>query len=107
MKMNLFELPPACGEEVTDVLWENGTLRVERIVSRGDVSPDGFWYDQDEDEWVSVLQGSAALEFPEGREELNPGDTVFLPAHRRHRVVFTSTEPPCIWLCVFGKKAQK
>ena len=106
MKMNLFELPPPCGGEVTDILWDNGNLRVERIVSRGNVSPDGFWYDQDEDEWVSVLQGSAVLEFPDSKAELNPGDTIFLPAHRRHRVAFTSTEPPCVWLCVFGKKER-
>ena len=100
--MNLYALPPASGGEITDILWQAGELRVERIVSRGDVSPDGFWYDQEEDEWVAVLEGEAELEFDSGRVALRRGDSLLIPAHRRHRVIRTSAEPPCIWLCVFG-----
>ena len=28
-----------------------GSIRVERIVSNGQVTPEGEWYDQDLDEW--------------------------------------------------------
>ena len=60
--MNLFALPPAAPGEVAEPLWENSAFRLERIVSRGDVSPAGFWYDQEETEWVSLLSGCALLE---------------------------------------------
>lgn len=99
--MNLYRLPPVSGGEIADILWQAEGLRVERIVSRGDVSPAGFWYDQEEDEWVAVLEGEAELEFPSGKVRLRRGDTLLIPAHRRHRVSRTSIEPPCIWLCVW------
>lgn len=103
--MNLFALPNGIHQqEITDILWETGSLRVERIVSCGQVSPEGFWYDQEEDEWVSVLEGTGEVEYPDGTtSRLDRGDTLFLPAHTRHRVSFTSQNPPCVWLCVFGK----
>ena len=103
--MNLFELPAGIHrEEISDILWQTEALRVERIVSWGQVSPEGFWYDQEEDEWVSVLEGAGEVEFSDGtKTRLGRGDALFLPAHVRHRVSFTSKEPPCVWLCVFGK----
>ena len=81
--------------------------RVERIVSHGHVSPEGFWFDQDQQEWAAVLQGEAELEFedgPNGRREslrLLAGDWVLIPAHARHRVTYTSADPPCVWAAVF------
>ena len=107
--MNLFALPAGIDwEEIAHILWETDALRVERIVSCGQTSPDGFWYDQEEDEWVSVLEGIGEVEFPDGtKSRLNRGDTLFLPAHTRHRVSFTSKNPPCVWLCVFGKLAPE
>lgn len=102
--MNLFsDYLARSPEEQAAVLLETGSLRVERIVSTGQISPPGFWYDQEEDEWVTVLQGSAQLETEDGPIVLQRGDSCFLPAHFRHRVSFTSTEPACIWLCVFSK----
>lgn len=103
--MNLFSPPPSFGpEEELAVLWERPGARVERIVSSGHSSPPGFWYDQEEDEWVSVLEGAGEVEFSDGtKTRLGRGDALFLPAHVRHRVSFTSKEPPCVWLCVFGK----
>ena len=78
-------------------------LRIERIVSEGHVSPEGFWYDQDEPEWVALLQGTAELEFEDGRRyPMGAGDWLAIPAHERHRVAHTSSDPPCIWLAVFG-----
>lgn len=104
--MNLFSLPGRAGEEEkTDVLYQSANTRIERIVSGGQVSPKGFWYDQDEDEWVSVLQGEGRIQYENGDETiLGKGDWVLLPAGKRHRVSYTSANPPCIWLCVFAGK---
>jgi len=78
-------------------------LRVERIVSWGQVTPPGQWYDQPDDEWVMVLEGEARLAWDDGREvTLTKGDQLFLPAHKRHRVTHTSR--PCLWLAVRGQQ---
>lgn len=100
---NLFSLPPppAEGEDFT-VLAESAGVRVERIVSRGQRSPDGFWYDQDRQEWVAVLRGSAGLQI-EGEPAvriLRPGDALTIPAHCRHRVAWTDPEVETVWLAV-------
>ncbi len=105
MTPNLFTIPEpdGTGEHVTPLASGKG-FRIERIVSRGDVTPAGSWYDQDEDEWVVVLQGRGIVENDRGeRTVLEVGDTLFLPAHLRHRVVETSRTPPCIWLAVHGE----
>lgn len=103
---NFFALPasfsrPDAPEFVRTVLSGENGFRVERIVSNSHVSPEGFWYDQDEDEWCLVLEGSAVLAFDDGRTaSVSKGESLFLPAHCRHRVAFTSS--PCVWLCIFG-----
>jgi cupin 2 domain-containing protein len=75
-------------------------MRLERIVSNGHASPDGFWYDQDEHKGVLLMEGEAEIEFAEGEPaHLKRGDALNLPAHTRHRVTFTSR--PAIWLAVF------
>jgi cupin 2 domain-containing protein len=77
-------------------------LRVERIVSTGQASPPGFWYDQDWAEWVIVLAGSAGLliEGEPAPRVLGPGDYLHLPAHKRHRVEWTDADQPTVWLAV-------
>ena len=93
---------PPLAEELTETLCERPGLRIERIVSTGQVSPDGQWYDQDSDEWVLLVKGSARLRL-EGEahdRELSEGDFVFLPAHCRHRVAWTQREPPTVWLAI-------
>ena len=75
-------------------------FRVERIISDGHVSPPDFWYDQDESEFAAVLKGNAKLEFEHYILELNAGDWVIIPAHEKHRVIYTSS--PCIWLAIFS-----
>ncbi len=76
-------------------------LVIERIVSRGQASPAGFWYDQEQTEWVALLAGTARLEFADGTAcDLRPGDWLELAPHRRHRVAATSAEPPAVWLAV-------
>ena len=99
--MNLLHpLPDDCTEEVFTELLRQGAVRIERIVSNGHASPDGFWYDQDEHEWVLLLEGEAGIEFADGPPVcLTQGDALNLPAHTRHRVTFTSR--PAIWLAVF------
>lgn len=89
--------------ELVTVLTETTGGRVELIVSSGQASPPGFIYDQDEDEWVMVLQGNAILEVEGARYELTVGDSLFLPKRTKHHVVFTSTEPACLWLAVFWR----
>lgn len=106
MKSNLFtDIPPdRCGELIS-VLAESDAVRIERIVSDGHASPEDFWYDQEQNEWVLLLSGSATLsvEGEAGVElvELNPGDYLLLPAHQRHRVESTSLTEKTIWLAVF------
>ncbi len=101
---NLFSSLPgaACAEEeITEILARPG-LRIERIVSAGQASPPGFWYDQPLDEWVVVLSGAALLRFedePDARR-LAPGDHAFIPAHARHRVDWTSEDEATVWLAV-------
>jgi cupin 2 domain-containing protein len=89
-------------KEITDILADKRDIRIERIVSSGQMTPDGEWYDQDDDEWVLVVAGAARLRI-EGEErdrELAEGDWVLLPAHCRHRVTWTRAEPPTVWLAV-------
>lgn len=98
--MNIFDLPAMpLREELTTVLAESGSVRVERIISTGQVSD---WYDQPEKEFVILLEGNARIEY-ENRETvaMSKGDTLLIKPHERHRVSYTSTELPCIWLCVF------
>ena len=71
------------------------------IVSHGHASSEGFWYDQDENEWVIVLTGTARLRFEEETVEMKPGDFVNIPSHRKHRVEWTTPGELTIWLAVF------
>ena len=51
---------------------EATNLRIERIVSFGHSSPEGFWYDQDQHEWVLPLKGAARLSIEGIVRELRP-----------------------------------
>jgi cupin 2 domain-containing protein len=98
----LASLPARLDAEQIIALVANENLRIERIVSTGQASPRGFWYDQPWAEWVLVLAGAAGLVF-EGEAEprvLRPGDYLLIPAHRRHRVAWTDPEQPTVWLAV-------
>jgi cupin 2 domain-containing protein len=100
---NIFEQVPERSpeEQITELLAAPG-LRIERIVSTGQASPAGFWYDQDQAEWVLLLTGSAGLLLEREAEPrvLGPGDHLLIPAHIRHRVAWTDPEQPTIWLAV-------
>jgi cupin 2 domain-containing protein len=99
----LSPLPDAQASEVIEALLVRPGLRIERIVSRGQASPPGFWYDQDESEWVVLLAGAALLRFADETEprRLRPGDHLDIAPHRRHRVEWTDPEVPTVWLAVF------
>lgn len=104
--MNLFtNLPTNLTEEETLPLLSSGDLRIERIVSTGQSSPPGFWYDQEEHEWVLVLRGHGIVEYDDGEQIiLNPGDYLHIPPHARHRVSQTSQEETTLWLAVFWRE---
>lgn len=103
MMKNIFAaLPDALEQEKFDTLVSSETVRIERIVSHGQSSPESGWYDQDENEWVIVLAGEGVLEFENGDDvTLKPGDYLHIPAHQRHRVARTAKDEPTVWLAVF------
>jgi cupin 2 domain-containing protein len=79
-------LPDDLHEELIEVLVETQNVRIERIVSTGHASPEGFWYDQNQHEWVVVLKGAARLRFEDSTVEMKSGDHLNIPAHGKHRV---------------------
>ncbi|UZJ36690.1 cupin domain-containing protein [Prosthecochloris sp. SCSIO W1103] len=103
MIRNVFSaLPEDVSQEVVEDLVRSSNVRIERIVSYGHSSPETGWYDQDESEWVIVLDGSGSLLFENGREiVLRAGDYIDIPAHTRHKVLWTDKDRPTIWLAVF------
>ncbi len=103
MKKNLLsDLPRDLSREVSEMLLQSSGVRVERIVSLGHSSPDAGWYDQEESEWVMVLEGAGMLLFDNGRKvNMQKGDSITIPAHVRHKVVWTDPDRPTIWLAVF------
>lgn len=100
---NLFKSLPETlqYEAVTHILNRPG-VRIERIVSRGHTAPESGWFDQTEHEWVMVMQGEGHLEFEEGRVLImRAGDHLIIPAHTKHKVVWTKPGEPTLWLAVF------
>lgn len=99
---NLFaDIPTNLPEELFEDLVNTDSVRIQRIISRGHTTRDGDWYDQDTNEFVVLLKGAARLEFRDGRQfELAPGDCLQLPAHKKHRVVWTDETVETVWLAV-------
>jgi len=101
---NLFApLARTGADEDIAALLTTPSVRIERIVSTGQASPPGFWYDQDESEWLVLLTGGAGLRFDTETEvrELKPGDYLHIPAHARHRVEWTHPSELTVWLAVY------
>ncbi len=95
------DIPQQLSEELCQTLLQNPTVRIERILSQGQSSPNHGWYDQEQAEWVILLQGEAKLSFADADPvAMKAGDYLLLPPHCRHRVDWTSSEPMCIWLAV-------
>lgn len=98
---NLFaDIPPSLPEELFETILSKPKVRIERIISQGQSSPEGFWYDQDQSEFVVLLQGAARLRFEDEEIEMKPGSFIDIPAHKRHRVEWTSPDEQTIWLAV-------
>jgi cupin 2 domain-containing protein len=100
---NLFiDLQNATSKEKMETLIEGREFVLERIVSTGQSTAGGAWYDQDRDEWVILLSGGAGISL-EGEEEVKvliPGDYLLIPAHKRHRVEWTDKRVPTVWLAL-------
>lgn len=119
MDGNLFQdLPKQLENELFTTLAEASGVKIERILSQGQSSAPGFWYRQDQHEWVIVLQGAAILRFDDGPNpqlkatrpkemRLGPGDYLLIPAGERHRVEWTDPAQLTIWLAVFFDDSPK
>ena len=100
---SLFDgIPAELPEELLETICSTGDVKIERIVSKGHASPEGFWYDQDWNEFVLVVQGSAGLRLEGGEEivALKPGDYLNIGSHVKHRVEWTDSAGETIWLAV-------
>jgi cupin 2 domain-containing protein len=95
-------IPADLPQELFETIGSAGRVRIERIVSRGHASPEGFWYDQEEHEFVLIVKGSAGLKIKERKDVLvlKTGDYLNIPAHVRHRVEWTDPTGDTIWLAV-------
>jgi cupin 2 domain-containing protein len=103
---NIFNIKNINGDkEIFEILAKgNGDFKIERIISHGQTTPADEWYDQDAEEWVMVLQGDAKILFEDGTVlDLSTGNYILIKAHCKHRVIYTSNGPPCIWLAIHGK----
>lgn len=101
---NLFDaMPLALPTEITECLVSSAAIRIERIISQGQHSEPGFWYDQPDNEWVLLLQGAAVVRFEQDNQRvpLLPGSYLNIAAHQRHRLESTSATETTIWLAVF------
>jgi cupin 2 domain-containing protein len=99
----IFEEPLYNNTEKTFILFEDEKIKIEKIISYGFKNPDNFWYDQNEKEYVYIMQGNGRLLLENQEIELKQGDTFIIEAHIKHRVSFSSLFPPCVWLCMFVK----
>jgi cupin 2 domain-containing protein len=101
---NLFAGLPVTAEaaERMETLLARSGLRIERIVSSGQASPAGFWYEQADAEWVVLLSGEALLRFEDEIEarRLRAGDWLYIEPQRRHRVDWTDPAASTVWLAV-------
>jgi cupin 2 domain-containing protein len=101
---NIFEnIPGKIPEEIFEEIISSQNIRIERIISKGQFSPENFWYDQDENEWVFLVRGKAVIKFFDENKpvELKTGDYLNIPSHTKHRVEWTDPDVETIWLAVF------
>ncbi|MBP6058405.1 MAG: cupin domain-containing protein [Nitrosomonas sp.] len=99
---NIFSnIPHNSGKELFELLIKNNTVTIERIVSKGQKSPESGWYDQEKNEWVIVLKGKAILSFEDQSSiHLGEGDFINIPSHKKHKVAWTDPDNETIWLAV-------
>lgn len=99
---NIFSLlPDKLEHELFEELLRHKNIKIERIVSQGQTSPENDWYDQKENEWVIILEGAGSILFESGVEvNLKKGDYLNIPAHTRHKVTWTDPNSITIWLAI-------
>jgi cupin 2 domain-containing protein len=105
VKGNIFLVPKEDEKisEIFETIAKSDDICIERIITTKNFIPPGDWYDQDEAEWVILIQGEAKLKFESGEiVSLLKGDFIIIPAHKKHRVEMASNDPGCIWLAVHG-----
>jgi len=103
---NIFsEIPENLKDEIFQSIIEKENLKIERIISNGQTTPEDFWYDQNQNEFIILLKGKAKILFEENSEEveLNPGDYILIESHKKHKVTYTSKEETTIWLAIHFK----
>ena len=98
-----YNIPDMLPEEFVEKIFKTHSLRIERIISKGHISPKDFWYDQEENEWIILLRGSASILFEDEANRVNlfAGDYLNIPAHVKHRVERTEPDAETIWLAIF------
>lgn len=97
--MNIFDVKNIDKtKEIVEMLKENENVRIEKIISTGQTTD---WMEQEQEEFVMLIQGEAIIEYKNKKQELRAGDTVIIKKNEKHRVVYTSENPCCIWICVF------
>ncbi len=95
-------IPEQVDEEIFQDIVDTGQLKIERIISHGQSSPETGWYDQEKSEWVMIIEGEAIIEFDDGTEtRLGKNDFLFLKPHQKHRVKWTASDRKTIWLAVY------
>ena len=99
---NIFDsIPSDLSSEIFDDLVSSDTVKIERIISKGQTSPDFGWYDQEQHEWVIIIAGSAIIGFDDKSSvTLKAGDYLNIPAHQKHKVAWTDPEVDTVWLAV-------
>jgi cupin 2 domain-containing protein len=100
---NIFQnIPDIQEDEIFETILQNKNLKLERIISSGQITPHGKWYDQDFDEWVILLSGKAVLSFesPKDKITLLPGDYIFIESHKKHRIEYTDIKQKTLWLAL-------
>ena len=103
----LKNIPLDSSEEIFETLLDKEFIKIERIISHGEVTTPGKWYRQEDDEFVLVLSGDAIIQYKDGKNvELKPGDYLYIPALQEHRVAYTNKDETTIWLAIFFKSSS-
>jgi cupin 2 domain-containing protein len=102
MNTNIFKnIPDQLPEELIECIFKQDNVHIERIISKGHMTPTGQWYDQDWDEWVMLLQGEATLLYENNQTfHLMAGDYLLIPAYTKHRVEWTAPDINTLWLAI-------
>ena len=103
MKLNniFAEIPDELDNELMEVLQQSDNIKIQRIVSKGQISPETGWYDQQQNEWVIVIKGEAVITFEQTEVAMQAGSYINIPAHTKHKVSWTHPDLETVWLVVY------